>query len=316
MKDLALTGTSAKFRDPELTADGQRRAHVAPARLSTVWFNTGTLCNIECATCYIDSSPTNDALIYLTAAEVQSYLGEIAEARLPVGEIGFTGGEPFLNPDILTMAGAALDRGLRVLILTNAMRPMMRPPIMAGLIDLLDAHGDRLTLRVSLDHYSSAHHDQERGKGSFERTLEGMRWLAGAGFTMTVAGRSKWGETQEQARAGFAGLFAREGFNIDATHPAQTVLFPEMDGKTDVPEITTACWGILDKSPDSVMCADSRMVVHRKGEARATVTACTLLPFEPDFDLGPTLAGSLRPVSLNHPHCAKFCVLGGASCAG
>ena len=93
------------------------------------------------------------------------------------------------------------------------------------------------------------------------------------------------------------------------------MLFPEMDPTVDVPEITTACWGILKKSPDSVMCASARMVVKRKGAARPAVVACTLLPYDPQFELGHTLADSVGAVRLNHPHCAKFCVLGGAACS-
>jgi len=63
------------------------------------------------------------------------------------------------------------------------------------------------------------------------------------------------------------------------------------------------------------MCASSRMVVKRKGAARPAVLACTLLPYDARFEMGETLAGASGPVTLNHPHCAKFCVLGGASCA-
>ena len=81
-------------------------------------------------------------------------------------------------------------------------------------------------------------------------------------------------------------LFADLGVAIDAQNPATLVLFPEMDATVDVPEITTACWGILKKSPDSVMCASSRMVVKRKGAARPAVVACTLLPYDPQFELG------------------------------
>ena len=88
-----------------------------------------------------------------------------------------------------------------------------------------------------------------------------------------------------------------------------------MDAEADVPEITEACWGLLGKSPDSVMCAGSRMVVKFKGAARPSVIACTLLPYDPRFDLGPSLAGALGRVALNHPHCAKFCVLGGGACS-
>ena len=89
-----------------------------------------------------------------------------------------------------------------------------------------------------------------------------------------------------------------------------------MDAGADVPEISEGCWSILQLSPASVMCASSRMVVKRRGDARPSVAACTLLPYDPGFDLGPTLAGAMRPVALNHPHCARFCVLGGASCSG
>ena len=51
-----------KFRDPELTAKGEKRAKVALRALETLWFNTGTLCNLTCRNCYIESSPRNDRL--------------------------------------------------------------------------------------------------------------------------------------------------------------------------------------------------------------------------------------------------------------
>jgi len=304
-----------KFSDPEWTASGDRRAAVALTRLETLWVNTGTLCNIECANCYILSSPTNDALAYLTLDELLPYLDEIAARDLGTRMIGFTGGEPFLNPDACSMAEAALARGFEVLILTNAMRPMMRPHVREALGRLAGTHGDRLTLRVSIDHYRAQHHDAERGVGSFDKTLEGMRWLRDAGVRMAAAGRTMWGEDEASARAGFARLFEREGFEIDADDPAALVLFPEMNEAMDVPEITTACWDILGKTPEQVMCSNARMVARRKGAERPMVLACTLLAYDPAFELGHTLAEADVPVALNHPHCAQFCVLGGARCS-
>jgi hypothetical protein len=56
------------------------------------------------------------------------------------------------------------------------------------------------------------------------------------------------------------------------------------------------------------------MVVKRKEDAKVSVMACTLLPYDQRFNLGKTLKKSWKTVSLNHPHCAKFCVLGGGSC--
>ena len=138
-----------KFRDPETTADGQKRASVALNELRTLWFNTGTLCNLTCTNCYIESSPTNDRLSYISAAEVAALLDEL-DSDWKAEEIGFTGGEPFMNPEIIPMLEDALSRGYDVLVLTNAMRPMLK--LKAPLLDLKERSGDKLCLRVSIDH--------------------------------------------------------------------------------------------------------------------------------------------------------------------
>lgn len=313
-----------KFQNPDLTARGEPRAVVPLVGLETLWFNTGTLCNITCRNCYIESSPKNDRLAYISAAEVAAYLDEIAELHLPTREIGFTGGEPFLNPEILVILADALARGLDVLVLTNAMRPMQRPRIKDGLLALLATHGARLKVRVSLDHYTKARHEAERGPRTWGKTLEGVDWLSTNGFNVAIAGRTCWGEDEACSRAGYARLIAERGWPIDPEDPGQLVLLPEMDGHHDVPEITTACWGILKKSPADVMCATSRMVVKRKGAASPVVVPCTLLPYEPAFEMGSTLAEAADTdggmftdgaVKLCHAHCAKFCVLGGGSCS-
>jgi len=302
-----------KFRDPEVTITGERRAQVALKGLETLWINTGTLCNIACGHCYIESGPRNDRLSYITAAEVGPYLDEIARDRLPTREIGLTGGEPFMNPEIIAICDDILARGFHLLVLTNAMRPMARHK--AALADLQARHGARLALRVSLDHYEAGPHDRERGAGGHARTIEGLRWLVGQGIRIAIAGRTCWSESEAEIRAGFGRLIARESWPIDANDPQALVLFPEMDATVDVPEITTACWGILGRSPDEIMCATSRMVVKRKGAVGPAVVACTLIPYDPRFELGASLRDAARPVRLTHPHCAKFCVLGGGACA-
>jgi uncharacterized Fe-S cluster-containing radical SAM superfamily protein len=312
VRHVATPLAPEKFRDAQVTARGEVRASVAPGALRTLWINTGTLCNITCVNCYIESSPRNDALVYPTAAEMAPFIAEAA--AMGAGEVGFTGGEPFLNPHLPAMLDHVLGSGLRALVLTNAMKPLRRHA--AALRRLLAQYGAALTLRVSLDHHDAALHDLERGEGSFEQALEGLVWLAGEGFAVHVAGRAGFGAEDAAAmRAGFAALFAARGIPIDAADPVALMLFPEMDAGRDVPEITTACWGILDKHPEDMMCASSRMVVKRKGADAPAVVACTLLPYDPQFELGATLAEAARPVALNHPHCATFCVLGGAACA-
>jgi uncharacterized Fe-S cluster-containing radical SAM superfamily protein len=303
----------AKFKDALLTARGEERAHVALRTLETLWFNTGTLCNLTCQNCYIESSPRNDRLAWLSAAEVADYLDEIGRDGHGTKLIGFTGGEPFMNRDLPAMLEDVLSRGLKAMVLTNAMKPMHR--MKPALLGLLARYGRNLTIRVSLDHYEPTLHEKERGARSWKPTIDGLVWLAQSGFDVHVAGRQFSEESEAEVRAGYARLFAELGIAIDAASPVSLVLFPEMDSRVDVPEITTACWSILKKSPDSVMCASARMVVKRKGAQRPAVVACTLLPYDPQFELGNTLAESVGAVRLNHPHCAKFCVLGGAACS-
>ncbi len=302
---------ASKFCDPRTTAKGEPRASVKLRQLDTLWFNTGTLCNLSCENCYIESSPSNDALVYLELAEVAQYLDEIEALGLPTREIGFTGGEPFMNPQMLPILHQCLDRGYDVLLLTNAMRPMRR--FENALLAL--PHRDRFTVRVSLDHYTQVVHEAERGRRSWAKTLDGLAWLSANDFKLAIAGRRLAHETEADARAGFAALFAEHGFALDAADTAQLVLFPEMDQQADIAEITTACWEILDVDPNTVMCSSSRMVVKRKGEPTPRVVACTLLPYAAEFDLGQTLSQASDQVYLNHPHCARFCVLGGASCS-
>lgn len=312
MKDIV---PAAKFSDPFVTAKGDTRASVPFNDPQTLWFNTGTLCNIECENCYILSSPTNDALVYITQAEVETYLDQLDDRNWQVREIGFTGGEPFMNPEILGILEASLARGYEVLVLTNAMQPLQRKRVKEGLLKLRDAYPGKLTLRVSVDHYTKPLHDRERGKGSFEKMVAGMIWLRDNGFKMAVAGRTVWGEDDAASRSGYGQFFKDLQLEIDPLNPAQTMLFPEMDERVEVPEITTECWGILGKSPTDMMCASSRMVVKRKGADTPVVLACTLLAYSEEFEFGKTLEDAECDTYLNHPHCAKFCVLGGASCS-
>jgi len=302
-----------KFSDPDWTAKGERRAVVPFTGLDTLWLNTGTLCNIACANCYIESTPKNDALVYLTRSEAGLFLTEAKNLSHPPHEIGFTGGEPFMNPDMTGMLEDSLAAGFRVLVLTNAMKPMQHKA--EALLSLHRRFPGSIAVRVSLDHYEQARHEEVRGERTWQPALDGLTWLSSSGFDVSVAGRLLWDEEEPALRDGYAKAFKTHGITIDAADPGRLVLFPEMEPHADVPEISEGCWRILNKRPDSVMCASSRMVVKRKGAASPVVISCTLLPYEPEFELGGTLAEAFRPVSLNHRYCSKFCVLGGAACS-
>jgi sulfatase maturation enzyme AslB (radical SAM superfamily) len=299
-----------KFNDPFITADGNKRAFIEAKKINTLWFNTGTLCNIECKNCYIESSPKNDRLVYLTFDEVKLFIDEAIDNNLKTKEIGFTGGEPFMNKDILKMVDYALKKNFKVLILSNAMKPMLNKKE-----ELLKLRHPNLTIRVSIDHYNKTKHEEIRGKGTYEVMMKGLNWLSQNNFNFALATRLLWGEGENNLRQNFQEFINTYQLNLDAYSQEQLVTFAEMDEKIDTPEITTDCWGILNKDPNDIMCSWSRMVVKKKGSKKPSVIACTLLPYEEEFDLGESLTNSLQKIYLNHKHCSKFCVLGGSSCS-
>lgn len=299
-----------KFNDLKFTVDGKARAFIEAQDLKTLWFNTGTLCNLTCKNCYIESSPSNDRLSYLSFDEYLTMMNEAKEEGFNLSEIGFTGGEPFLNKEFPKMLRHAVKQGIDVLVLTNAMKPMLNKKSEILMIDK-----ERLTFRISIDHVDQSKHEAIRGLNSYEPMMEGLSWLRDNGFKMSLATRLMWGESEKETRKVFAEFILRNKLPIDPHSMKDLVTFTEMDDKQDTPEITTECWTILNKDPKTVMCSSSRMIVKKKGNKKPSIIACTLLPYDEAFDLGSSLKSSMQRIYLNHPHCSKFCVLGGSSCS-
>lgn len=312
-RSLCGDSQSDYFRDPNFTASGQPRARVAVTGLRTLWFNTGTLCNLSCSDCYIESSPRNDRLAYLLPSDLVSFVEESQTLQLPLVTIGFTGGEPFMNPDMLELLTISLSGGYRVLVLTNATRPMMKRA--DGLLELNSKYTDLLTIRVSLDHYRPEQHEASRGPHSWKPTLKGLKWLSDNQFDVCLAGRLSGTESESELREGFSQLLHSEEININAMNAEGLVLFPDICGNQETPEISVDCWEKLGVKSQDMMCASSRMIVRYKNAKNPSVISCTLLPYEPEFDLGDSLASAMGDVPLNHPYCSRFCVLGGGKCS-
>ena len=301
-----------KISNLKYTLGGEARGFVNFVGLKTLWFNTGTICNLTCENCYIESSPKNDRLSFLTLKDVSLFLDEISLEKFPVKRIGFTGGEPFVNPQMLKILERTLERGFSVLILTNAYKVLERKQ--ASLSILNSKFVNQLQIRVSLDHHTKQIHEKERGKGTFVKTLDSIKWLFEQNFNLSLAGRTLVHESFEEGLKGYQKLLKERQIDLKL-NSKNLVIFPEMDMKRDVPEVTTACWNILGVRPEDQMCASERMVIKRKEEKKPCVVACTLIPYEKQFTLGNSLKESFRDVYLNHHFCASFCVLGGSSCS-
>ena len=123
-RQTAILSQNSKFQNPFLTANGYERALVTLTQLRTLWFNTGSLCNISCVNCYMGSSPINDDLVYLSLNDVKRYLDEVEREGYNLEEVAFTGGEPLMNKALPAMLAESLARGYKALLLTNGMQPL------------------------------------------------------------------------------------------------------------------------------------------------------------------------------------------------
>src|SRR5438045_3482980 len=146
---------------------------IALAHLDDLWFQVGgTLCNLTCRHCFISCSPHNHSFGFLDLETVRCHLDE--SVSLGVKEYYFTGGEPFLNRDMVAILELTLRYGPAT-VLTNG--TVFKSDWLERLRAAEQASSYSLEFRVSMDGFTPAENDAVRGAGTFERILRGVRML-------------------------------------------------------------------------------------------------------------------------------------------
>ena len=104
-------------------------ARVELRALDDLWFQiSGTRCNLTCRHCFISCGPTNHTFELLSREAVLLALEESRE--LGVKEYYFTGGEPFIHPDMVEILDRTLELG-PASVLTNG--TLLKPEAAARL---------------------------------------------------------------------------------------------------------------------------------------------------------------------------------------
>jgi molybdenum cofactor biosynthesis enzyme MoaA len=277
------------------------------AHLDDLWFQVaGTLCNLECRHCFISCSPHNDTFGFLDLETVRRTLE--ASVRLGVKEYYFTGGEPFLNRDLVAMLELTLRYGPAT-VLTNG--TVFRDEWLARLSRAEAASPYSLEFRVSIDGYSAAMNDPVRGPGTFERAMHGVRQLLAHGFLpiITVA-RTSEEQNDAELFEGFVRTLKATGYERPRLKILPTLrLGAEVErqrGYRDEERVTPDLMKGFDQG--QLLCNHSRIVTDRG------VFTCPILIEAPDARLGATLEEALVPYSLRH-HACYTCYQYGALCA-
>jgi AdoMet-dependent heme synthase len=278
--------------------------HVPMLALDTLWFQVaGTICNIECTHCFISCSPKNHSHGMLSLADVERRLAEARE--LGVREYYFTGGEPFMNRELLPILQATLRQGPAT-VLTNGM--LLKPEVCRRLRELFDASEYSLDIRVSLDGFDRESHDAIRGAGVWDRVMLGLKNLGDAGLnpviTVTTAAE---GVASAEGRTRFLDVI--RGFGFD--RPRLKVLSLFRIGAEETRTRAYEDWERLESldagDASTLQCSGCRMVTS-KG-----VYVCPILIEEPEARMGETLRETLRPFPLQYGAC-HTCWVDGVTC--
>jgi uncharacterized Fe-S cluster-containing radical SAM superfamily protein len=272
--------------------------------LDTLWIQVaGTLCNLECVHCFVPSGPGIDRHALMPRPEVRRLLNE--GLALGVREIYFTGGEPFIHPEILAILGDTLDLAPTT-VLTNGTLFTTRTVTM--LRELNDHARYALEIRVSLDGATAEAHDRVRGAGSFARAMDGLSRLAAAGLLPIVTVTDP-GDDSDALRERYLALLRGAGL----ARPRLKVLplfrlgrEAERHGGYHAAETLAGIGDAFD--PTRLQCGSCRAVTSRG------VFVCPLLVDEPAARMGDRLEQALGPYTLRHGACLT-CHVTGMTCA-
>jgi molybdenum cofactor biosynthesis enzyme MoaA len=238
--------------------------------------------------------------------QVLPYLEEAVQ--LGIKEFYFTGGEPFINPDLPKILASTLRIGPAT-VLTNG--TLFSPELVKELATMRDASIYSLELRVSIDGFSTETNDPIRGPGTFKRAMRGIKLLLDGGFLPIITAMRSWPIEQDAAQlTGFKNSLAEIGYSYP-----RIKLLPSLKigqealrdrGYSEHDYITKSMMVGYDSS--ELMCSNSRIISVRG------VHVCPILVDQPDSILGTRLSDAKPAFELRYQACMT-CYQYGALCS-
>ncbi len=277
--------------------------------LDTLWLQvTGTMCNLACLHCFISCGPKNESHPFMTLEQVDEALAHALEQGTK--EYYFTGGEPFMHPEIKTLIDRTLAQG-PLTILTNGL--LIDDEMASWLAERFHSSRYSFDLRVSLDGTTPEENDVIRGRHTFEKIVQSIVRLVQHGINPVITVTTCHAElAAETGRQRFFELLHARGVE----RPRLKFLAPFKIGREERRRGGDGAYrdserlyleDIPDPDTDHLQCDSCRMVTA-KG-----VWPCPILIEEPSARMGDTLAEAAHHIKLDHPACYT-CHVEGISC--
>jgi MoaA/NifB/PqqE/SkfB family radical SAM enzyme len=270
--------------------------------LDVLWIQlTGTWCNLECAHCLNASGPRDPWLKPLAPAVVRAAIA--AAERLGVREIYFTGGEPFLHAEALSLIGESLAVAATT-VLTNG--TLVTDDVADALAALARDSRYSLEIRVSLDDIEETVNDAIRGAGAWAGALAAITRLVARGLLPIVTATDVTATSISARYDRLHQLLVSRGVPRPRVKLMPTFALGRYGGGSAERLTETALDG-FDRT--TLQCSRARVV------ADGGVYPCPILAGLDGALLSTgSLEAAFRPAALYHPACVT-CHQSGMTCA-
>ena len=147
---------------------------LARGRLDTLQVNVGYRCNQSCVHCHVNAGPNR----------TEEMSGEVADlvlavlARRSIPTLDITGGAPEFNPHFRRLVRGA--RGLGVKVMDRCNLTILSEPGQEDLADFLAT--ECVEIVASMPCYLAENVERQRGKGVFDRSIDGLKRLNALGY--------------------------------------------------------------------------------------------------------------------------------------
>ena len=272
--------------------------------MDTLWVQvTGTLCNIACRHCFISCGPKATQIPMMSVDEVQRGLHQGRDAGMR--QVYFTGGEPFLHPDIQTLVDLALEVAA-LTVVTNGI--LLDQHMVTWLAGRFEKNRNSLDVRVSLDGMTAAQNDPVRGRGTFESIVAALRRLGTAGMSPVVTVvEHEAGLEGADARSAFLDFLAGLGIRQPRVKFLPLLRIGREEGRTHPYAFGLGEEPLLPAVESSLLCATGRCATAQG------IYTCPILVEDPRARLGQSVAESVQAIRLGWTAC-QTCVLDGLRC--
>eukprot|EP00899_Mesostigma_viride_P005536 jgi/Mesvir1/14984/Mv14646-RA.1 len=169
----ALDGLGVPSFDGHLASNGTGTLHRTAA--SILQINIGLYCNQACSHCHVESSPLRSEM--MDRSTVDQCL-KLLDCTPSIHTVDITGGAPELNTNFRYLVTEARKRGKEVIDRCNL--TVLEEPGQQDLAKFLADHQVRVV--ASLPCYTEGTVDKQRGRGVFERSIEGLKTLNELGY--------------------------------------------------------------------------------------------------------------------------------------